>query len=86
MIFPDPKKSATMLLSKMNKDGESKEMEVAPESDLPGTDMGLKSAAEDVMQAIHDKSPHDLMVGLKSFFDMCDSDTEEEDDEEGFQS
>ena len=77
MIFPDPKKAATMILSKFDKDGNGKDMEVKSEAPIGDMDEGLKSAAEDIMMAINDKSPMDLMKALKSFCDMADDDSEE---------
>lgn len=79
MIFPNPKKAAVMILSKMDKDGGPDKMqEVKSESEVQPDMEGLKSAAEDIMQAISDKSPHDLMMALKSFCEMADVDAEEE--------
>lgn len=78
MIFPDAKKSATMILSKMSKGGDPSPMqEVKSESEIDPSMDGLKSAAEDVLQAIDSKSGHDLMMALKAFFDMAKDDSEE---------
>lgn len=74
MIFPDPKKSATMILSKLSANGGPDKMQdVKKEVELDPAMDGLKSAAEDIMQAFSDKSPHDLMQALKSFVAMVDS-------------
>lgn len=49
-----------------------------PEKEIDDKMEGLKSAAEDIMFAIEQKSPHDLMLALKSFLQLADPDEDEE--------
>lgn len=84
MQYPDPKKSASMLLSKFS--GKS-EMGVDGPIDEGGPEDdsmdGLHSAAEDILSSISNKDHKGLAEGLKSFLSMADMDGDEE-DEDGF--
>lgn len=84
MIIPDQKKAASLILSRM-KDGMPKSMPVKNEVTPTADDDPLMIAAQDVMQAFHDKSCADLMTSLKAFIQLCDDDSETEpsDDSEG---
>lgn len=72
MIIPDAKKRAMVILSKLRPDGSTSDQEVKPEA-VDDTQEGLMSAAEDIMQAIQDKSPQGLMTALRAFLDQCES-------------
>ena len=74
-MFPiDKKKSAMIILSKMGKEQEVKEEESSDES----LDT-YKAFAEDIMQAVNDKSVVDLASILKSFHEMIEGQDEVED-------
>jgi len=74
-MFPiDKKKTAMVILSKMGKDQEVKEEESSDES----IEM-YKAFAEDIMQAVSDKSIMDLASVLKSFHEMIEEQDEVED-------
>jgi hypothetical protein len=74
-MFPiDKKKTAMVILSKMGKDQEVKEEESSDES------MAMYEAfAEDIMQAVNDKSVMSLAAVLKSFHEMIEEQDEAED-------
>jgi hypothetical protein len=84
MIIPDAKKATSVILSRLGKDGApNKEMPIKNEADGPEmpSDEGLTAAAQDMMQAFHDKSIHGLVSGMKAFIDQyepSDSDDQEE--------
>lgn len=71
MIIPDAKKAATVILGKIGKP--SLGPAVKPEEMTDPKEEGLKTAAEDVLTAIHEKSAAGLMTALRAFFDQCDS-------------
>lgn len=68
--FLDRKKMVTTLMSRR---GGS--FEAANEMEAPGHEMhpDLKAVAEDVMQAIQNKSVLDLAKALKHAFEVCDA-------------
>jgi len=76
-MFPiDKKKTAMVILSKMGKDQEVKE-----ESDMDDSMATYTAFAQDIMQAITDKSVSDLSNVLKSFHGMIAEQDEAEDKE-----
>lgn len=78
--FLQPKKMASTILSKRG----GKTAEVAPEIDSPndGMDEGLKSAAQDLISAIHSKSVSDVGKALRAAWSILEA-TEVDDEEEG---
>jgi hypothetical protein len=72
MFFPDRKKVATIILAKHSPEGDHS-MPIAPEETVGDHDEDFKSACEDIMQAIHEKSPHDLMLALKAALEIHDA-------------
>lgn len=70
MIFPDSKKAAGVILSKM---GGDKMTEMKPEEEMDDKSEGLRASAEDILMAIDSKSSSDLMTALKSFYDQMES-------------
>lgn len=77
IIGDDKKKLATIILSKMRPDGSADSQDVKPEKQMDEKNEGLHAACEDILQAINDKSPGDLLVALKAFFDMADEQADE---------
>lgn len=74
-MFPiDKKKTAMVILSKMGKNQEVKE-----ESDMDESMATYEAFAQDIMQAITDKSVSDLSNVLKSFHEMIEEKDEIED-------
>jgi hypothetical protein len=73
MIIQDKKRAMTTIMSKRNpKDGS---MSAAPMStevtkNDEGEMDGRHSAAQDMMMAIHEKSPHKLMEAMANFHDL----------------
>jgi len=81
MIFPDAKKAATVILSRSKGEGDNTSMPVKSEVNMDGDDSaGLTAAAEDIMQAFHDKSVEGLKSALKAFVSQCDDDEPEGDE------
>lgn len=78
MIF-DKKRAASMILSKLGKDGKTREMEVTPEH---GAYNEYHSIAEDMLQAFKEGSVHRLASTLKAYHSMIE-DADEEQDAEG---
>jgi len=77
-MFPiDKKKTAMVILSKMGKDQEVKEEESSDES----IEM-YKAFAEDLMQAVSDKSVMGVAQVLKDFHELMEEMDEGEDAEE----
>lgn len=76
-MFPiDKKKAAMVILSKMGKD-----QEVKDESDMDDSMATYSAFAQDIMQAITDKSVSDLSNVLKSFHEMIEGQDEAQDAE-----
>jgi hypothetical protein len=80
MIIPDKKKAVGIIISKMKPDGsfseggEAMQNEEEMDSDMEAK----KSIAADIIEAMHSKSAHDLMVALEAFFEECDREPHEE--------
>jgi hypothetical protein len=75
MLF-DKKKAATVILSKMGKDGRQTETDMAHEG---GDYDEYTSYAEDMLAAIAAKSPLKLASCLKAFHEMVQEEDEEQD-------
>lgn len=75
MIF-DKKKSVSVILSKMGKDGRTSESSVAHES---GEHDEYSSYAEDMIAALESKSVQKLAACLKSFHQMIMHEDAEQD-------
>lgn len=66
--MPDPKKIATVILSKANEAGaKPEEMEAKPEVAMDEHSAGFHSAAEDMMLAVKSGSAQAFTEALKSF-------------------
>jgi hypothetical protein len=76
MLF-DRKKAAGVILQKMSEGGE-----VAPAADEQEGADPLHMAAEDMIAAIHNKSPQDFHKALGSYLDMRPQDDQPEEPEE----
>jgi hypothetical protein len=78
----DKKSMASMILARM-KDGKTKTQEIKPSINVgeDESDQGLRAAAEDILQAVQDKDVNALVMALKSFCKMADSDDDQEDPE-----
>lgn len=76
--FLKPKKISSIIIARRGKDTAS---EMSNETEAPSSKVheGLKSAAEDVINAIESKSAIDLASALQSFFEMCGEMPAEED-------
>lgn len=70
MIIPDKKKTVSVILGKLGKDGMG--TPVKPESDMGSPDAGLRSAAEELMMAIKGDSVDHLMSAMKAFIAEAD--------------
>jgi len=79
-MFFDKKRAASVILSKMDKDGRSKEMHVAPES---GEHNEYTSFAEDLLSAVKENSVQRVASVLKNYHEMIKEEDEEEDKQEG---
>lgn len=66
MIMPNPKKVATVIVSKM-RDGHETHQEVKPEEAIDEHHEALKAIAEDIMHAMESKSAHSLATAMKAF-------------------
>ena len=82
MIIPDKKKATTIILSRL-KSGTPQNMPVKPETDAheKPEDEPLAIAAQDLLQAINDKSVMGVKEALRSFMDLIQSDDEKLDAE-----
>lgn len=78
MIIADKKRAATIILSKMFKDGGMSESEVKPEG---GEHDEYSAFAEDMLAAIQGGSVAGLAKALKGFHDMIKGADEEQDQE-----
>lgn len=68
MIIPSKKKAVSVIISKMRPDGSMNEGgEVKNEVEADVKDSALHSHAEDMISAIHNKSPSDLMHAMRNF-------------------
>ena len=82
MFFPDKKKTVTVILSKMKPGGEETRQEIKPEESISDTDQILQSIAEDILQAVSDKSAISLKDALKAFLDQIQLLDHEQDEEQ----
>jgi hypothetical protein len=78
MIF-DKKKSVSVILSKMNKDGETSEVNVSHES---GDHDVYTSLAEDLIAGTKEGSVQKVASVLRSYHEMIEEDDEQDDQEE----
>lgn len=76
MIF-DKKRSVSVILSKMGKDGSTSETEVKPES---GDHDEYTSLAEDMIAAFKDGSVQRLASCMRTFKSMCSDEDESQDE------
>lgn len=71
MIFPDSKKAASIIVSRMDDKGASTGgAPVKPEYQSDESLMGLHNASEDMMAAIKEGSPDSYMKAMRSFIDQ----------------
>lgn len=73
--FLQPKKIATLMVSRRGKPGVAAKNEVVPGD---GENPGLISAAEDLMSAIEQKSRVDIARALRAAFEICDAEPHNE--------
>ena len=75
----DKKSTASLILAKL-KDGQTKTQEIKPTVGMGDDDdaAGMRAAAEDLLQAIQDKDPQGLMMALKAFLSLADSDEDQD--------
>jgi hypothetical protein len=79
-MFPiDKKKTAMVILAKMGKDGKSENMEVKNEESMDDDVAEYKAVAEDMLQAINDKSVDKLMEVMKAFHEIIKHEDVEQD-------
>lgn len=82
-MFPiDKKKTAMLILTKMGKDGESKSQEVENEESIGEDHAEYHAIAEEMLQAISDKSMIDLAKVLQSFHEIIKHEDKEQDAKE----
>lgn len=73
----DSKKTVSLIMQKRK--GQPGFNGVASEKDGTGSmDPGLKAAAEDLLAAFEAKSVHGIAMALKSAFEICDAEPDEE--------
>ena len=81
MIMGDTKRNslASVILSKM-KDGKVRDQELAPTINVSDNEEmdGLRTAMEDLLQAISDKDPAGMAMAFKAAMQLCDSPDDEE--------
>lgn len=79
-MFPiDKKKTAMIILAKMGKDGKSEHQEVKNEEGMDEDVAEYKAVAEDMLQAISDKSVDKLAEVLKAFHEIIKHEDIEQD-------
>lgn len=79
-MFPiDKKKTAMIILAKMGKDGKSEHQEAKNEESMDEDVAEYKAVAEDMMQAIQDKSVDKMIEVLKAFHEIIKHEDEEQD-------
>jgi hypothetical protein len=80
MMADDKKKHATIIIARMQKGKAPQESSDAKEEPMQGPEdmMGLETAAEDIMSALHAKDPKALVSSLKHFMEMCDYSSSEQ--------
>lgn len=77
MMFPDKKKAALAILAVKPK-GPPMPDDKAEGDDSGEGDMGLESAASDVMDAMKADDAKGMATALKAFFEQCDAAPHEE--------
>ena len=79
LMKPDKKKSIASLIigSSAPQEGAS---EMPGQEEEPQGDMGLESAAEEIMSAVKSGDAKGLVDALKSFMDMCESSEPEQEE------
>jgi hypothetical protein len=84
MMIPEKKKAIGIILSKYRPDGTMHDggAVLKNEEELNAEHEALKSHAADIIEAIHSKSAHDLMVALVSFLEQHELHEESESEEE----
>lgn len=79
-MFPiDKKKTAMVILAKMGKDGKSENMEVKNEESMDDDVAEYKAVAEDMLQAINDKSVDKLAEVFKAYHTIIKHEDVEQD-------
>lgn len=79
-MFPiDKKKTAMIILSKMNDSGKEKSQEVENEESMSEDYAEYHAIAEDMLQAISDKSVIDLAKVLEAFHEIIKHEDMEQD-------
>lgn len=79
-MFPiDKKKTAMVILAKMGKDGKSENMEVKNEESMDDDVAEYKAVAEDMLQAINDKSVDKLAEVFKAYHEIIKHEDVEQD-------
>jgi hypothetical protein len=83
MLMKDPKKGmAAMIIAKMAPKPKEGEAPMNEEGAMPDNEIGLKSAAEELMNAFEQKNVDGIVTALKSFMEMCDEQEPEYSSEE----
>lgn len=83
MIIPDRKKAVGLIISKMKPDGTHENgAEVKNEEEIDEHDSALQAHAEDIINALHNKSASDLARALNNFLEEHDMHEESESPEE----
>jgi hypothetical protein len=73
MMMHDPKKTVSVIMSKMQKDGSTKDALLKPEASTDDTLDSFKAIAEDMLAAIQAGSASDLAASLKACMAEYDS-------------
>jgi hypothetical protein len=85
-MIHDDKKALTTIMSRRSKDGSTVSSPMAEEvsKDEDGNVDGRHAAAQDIIMAMHEKSPQKLMEALSNFHDlhMAQAQTKESVEEE----
>lgn len=82
MIIPDRKKAVSVILSKMKPHGMAEGGEVKDEAPVDAKDGALKAIAEDMLMAVEQKSPMDLVNALQAFMSEIEARDLEQDEAE----
>ena len=80
LLKDDKKKMVTTIIGKLGRP----EMEKAPEKDGVEQDdsIGLESCADEIIQAVEEKSPKKLVEAMRSMMEMLDEDNDEQENQE----
>lgn len=70
MIIPDSKKTVTMILSRMGEDRKMTDTEIKPERENREEDEGFRVIAEEILEAIQEKSTSGLARALRNFVEQ----------------